>query len=76
VAWNVGDVYRAKTGEIVEVLAFTNDKSVFKLLNPNTMEDTNYYLEGPLKNLEGWSKAVGLKKIDRKTYVPTGLVKT
>lgn len=73
--FQIGDVFRAKTGEIVEVLEFTKTLCRFGIRHPETLELTDFEIEGPLENLSGWCEDAGLEKIDLKTYKPTGLSK-
>lgn len=73
--WNVGDVFRSKTGELLKVMEFSETQCKFQMLNPLTTEPTRYFLEGPIKSLKGMHDELKLELIDLKTYVPTGLVK-
>lgn len=74
--WQVGDVYRARTGEILEVDDFNEKEFIFKVRDPVTLEfiEDGARLRGPIQNIHKFSKMVGLEKIDLKTYKPTGLV--
>jgi hypothetical protein len=70
--YKIGDVYRTKTGEILEVGEFKNNEFCFRMRHPVTLEMQEQALYGPIENLhelEGY----GLEKIDLKTYEPTGL---
>lgn len=73
--WTIGDVYRAKTGELLEVLAFTETECRFRMLDPKTLQGSDFLLEGPIENLKALETEMQLQKIDLETYVPTGLVK-
>ncbi len=72
--WKVGDFYRSKTGEVLQVLEFTKDEARFLALDPLTLEPTDYELHGPLWSIELWAKECGIEKINIETYKPTGLV--
>lgn len=72
-AFNIGEVYRAKSGEILEVMEFTDTCCNFRMRDPKTLEPTEFMLEGPLDGLDGFAQGLKLEKIDLKTYAPTGL---
>jgi len=75
-SYNIGDVYRARTGEILEVAEFKNDEFCFRVRHPETLEMTERALYGEIEKLAEFVTGVGLEKIDLKTYKPTGLVKS
>lgn len=72
--FQVGEVYRTKSGEILEVMEFTKKHCNFRMRDPRTLAPTNLMLEGPLSNLNEFAEGLKLKKIDVKTFKPTGLV--
>lgn len=73
-AWQIGDVYQAKTGEILEVGEFTAKEFQLKVRDPRTLELTDKALYGDIKILDNFAEASGFKKIDLKTFVPVGLM--
>jgi hypothetical protein len=72
--WNIGDVYRAMTGEILEVAPFPDDQFCFRVRHPVTLELQKNAIYGPLHALEAFAQKTQLEKIDISNYVPTGLV--
>jgi hypothetical protein len=64
--WNIGDTYRARTGEILEVAEFDRKEFCFRVRHPITLEYSEEALYGPLENLERWAEEVGLQKIEPK----------
>lgn len=70
----IGQIYRAKTGELLEALLFTDERFIFRFLHPNTMEKTQYTASGPLFELTSWALEIELTPIDIKTHIPTGLI--
>lgn len=73
--YKVGDVYRAKTGELLEVAEFEGNEFCFRVRDPVTTEYAEGAIYGPVQNLNKFINDAGLEKIDLTTYIPTGLVK-
>jgi hypothetical protein len=71
--FQVGEVYRTSTGEILEVAEFTDTEFCFRMRHPVTLEMQKEALYGPIENINELA-SYGMVKIDLKTYKPTGLV--
>lgn len=69
-----GDVFRAKTGELLRLIYLDFDVFQMDILHPQTTEPTGKYIEGTSAKWESWSSDAELTKIDLKTYTPTGLI--
>ena len=73
--WEIGRVYRAKTGELLQLLRLTETECFFQMLDPKTKEPAPYELGGPREGLEDMRTAMGLEPVeDIQAHKPTGLI--
>lgn len=71
--WIKGDVYKAKTGEILEVDDFSTTEFFMLVRHPLTLEVAEYRLQGPIGALDKFAEDSGFEKINLATHKPTGL---
>lgn len=71
----MGRVYRAKSGELLQLLEINEELGRFQMLDPKTKEPSDFTLDGPREGLDEMAEAMGLEPIaDIKEHKPTGLI--
>jgi len=75
--WEIGRVYRSKTGELLQLLRMTETSGEFQMLDSKTKEPSAYILSGPLEDLTKMAEEMGLQPVTEfKEEKPTGLILT
>ena len=68
-------MYRAKTGELLQLLKLTETEGEFQMLDPKTKEPSSFVLNGPREGLEKMAEEMKLEPVvDLAAHKPTGLI--